>query len=248
MGGGAQHLALQEDLPEARLAALHQLLRHRPEVEREKARALAVGPAVGDHLHDPERPDLVGAAAEVAEHVVEGDAAAEHLPRGDGGVEAARDERHGAALGAEREPARAGHGVVEEVRRAAVHLDAHRHLGRREVDAPRAGEEERAELALEVARAEGLRRPVTEHPRAHREAPARDGAAEAFGAGGGEARDALEADALDEGERLHAEDTRERGRAPAAPPGGRRRARGRARPPRRGPRRRARRAGCGSGA
>ncbi len=78
--GGAQHHALQHDLPEARRHALLDLAGDEIEVDRVEARPRPALPEVAEALRDRERLQLVRPAAEIAEDVVEGDAAPEHAP------------------------------------------------------------------------------------------------------------------------------------------------------------------------
>ena len=70
--GAAQHQALEQDLPVAGAGARLELLDHGTELDGVKARSIPVGPAVGEDLRHPQRSQLMGRAAEVAEDVVEG--------------------------------------------------------------------------------------------------------------------------------------------------------------------------------
>jgi hypothetical protein len=108
-------------------------------------------------------------AAEVREHVIEHDAAALELPRRHRRVEAARDQRDGPAPRAERQAAGARRHLREDVRRAAVQLDARGEFGAVEIHARREPAQALAQRHLDVAAAEGQGR-IADPARAHREA------------------------------------------------------------------------------
>ena len=72
------------------------------EVDREQTRLRAVRPARREVHRHAQHVAQVRGAAEVAEHEVALDAALLDLPGRHGGVEAAREQHHRAALDAER--------------------------------------------------------------------------------------------------------------------------------------------------
>ena len=165
--GGAEHQALEQHLPVARLGVGLDLPRNGIEVHRVEERRVAVGPALRDQLHHAQHAELVGAATQVEEHVVESHAAPEQLPRRDRRVVAARDEREGASLGPDRQAPGAAPRLETEVGGAAVELDGRGRLGMVEVHSTGAGRQRPAQLALDVARAEGRPLPVADHARPH---------------------------------------------------------------------------------
>ncbi len=105
--GRPQHQSLEDDLPVARGDLRLDLPTDGVEVDGMEARPSPALPEVGQAFGDRERLELMGPATEVAEDIVEGDAAAQQSPGGDGGVEATREQADGTAFGAERQAARA---------------------------------------------------------------------------------------------------------------------------------------------
>ena len=147
--------------------------------------------------------------AEVAEHVVEAHAAPQHLPGGHRRVEAAGDERDGAALGAEGEAAGAGQRLAEQVRRrrGAPRRGPSPRARRGRRGARRAAAPCRARAPRRARRRRRVSRPPTMRARTAKERPAHL-AGEALRAGGDELREICEGHALGQRDRLHAEDPR----------------------------------------
>ncbi len=205
-GGGSQHQSLEQDLPVAPRRMCAEVLGHALEIDGVEARAIAVGPAVGQHLRDAHRAVQMGGAAEVAEHVVERDAALEQLPGGHRGVEAARQQRDGRALDAQRQPAGSRCPLREEERAIARELYVGGDLGSAQIDARADGEERGTQRALDLLRAHGVGGAVAYAARPHREAPPAHAFPEERLAHAHDLVEAGHGPALGEGDRLDAED------------------------------------------
>jgi hypothetical protein len=146
--------------------------RERLEVDGEQARARAVRPARRQVDRYAQYLAQVRRAAEIAEHQIALHAALLDLPGRHCRVEASREQRHRAALDAERQPARTLRALGEERRVVLGELEPHRHLGLVEIDAGGVRQQRSAELALDLARARGSGLAPADAPRAHGEVAA----------------------------------------------------------------------------
>ena len=148
--GCAQHLSLENDLPIALLDVRLQVLRDRVEVDGVQVGPRAVRPLPSQQVHYADGFELVGATAEIAQHVVDIDTTLQHQPGRNRRVEAPADECDRSPLDPERESSgRRGSGA-EEVRLAGQDLHVDRDLGIREIYPRRARCEHFSEGALGV--------------------------------------------------------------------------------------------------